>query len=695
MNVLRPYPNEIFYSWVIRMYRLHTKPTKRFLTEMFGITKIGMYKVRNFKEESLQRLLPIEEITKYQSIVPLLQICMTREEYQNMIYDIDKETFTRYKQSLCAKICPKCYQEDIEKYGEPYLHVEHQLPENLVCYQHKIDLVKMKEKTISGLAVELFTLNHKEMKGTYICEHPFYYEVSEMIEKIIKERILGDIYLEDVQEKYKSKLREKGYYMHRLLDRQSLANDLIQEFGHSVLDTVGAGLKQDAGWTKGIVQKQQLKLKLICHLVIIKFLFGTIEEFVKYEPVEYAPFGRSPWPCLNPFCKQYMKESIKEVCFKKGSTGGRIAGTWECKECGFEYTRQGPDAKEEDKYRIGFVNKYGDVFDNKVKEVCEDTSLELEELVDLLQCKSVYILKKHMTRLGINPNVYNKRNAYHIEKVRIDKYKRKFIEKIQMNPDITLKEVRRTAGYKLLKEKDPHFCDKYFPKSQYITIGSNRFQARDQEIALQIECIAKDVIAKNKNVYMSKYFFQRQISYSGIKSNQILDKMPLTKQALENYCETKEEYNKRQMINKYTHIEKNLDKYKQKVEAYRKENPKATITEIRQLLGSRVVTLLNENYPEFCSQVFPKKKGVWVGTKEWEERDIKIAHKVEEIGREILDKNEYQRMTKRLFRMRTGYYEIENKKMLNDMPITKRTLEKYCETVEQYKMRKSTNGKID
>ncbi|WP_410497163.1 TnsD family Tn7-like transposition protein [Cellulosilyticum sp. ST5] len=346
MSVLRPYTGEIFYSWVTRMYSLHTKTKTPYLIEMFGMTSIGIYKVKSFQDDTLQQLLPLEEIIQYQSIVPLLQLCMKREEYKDMIKNINSEMFAHYKWPQYAKVCPQCYQEEIHQYGEPYLHVEHQLPENLVCNKHGLDLVILEEGAVAGSHVSLVILLIKKIKETHIYNHSFYHEVSKMISKIFNEGVLEGIYLEEAQAKYESKLRYKGYYMHTLLDRQLLAKDIIEYFSHEVLDTVGASLKQGIGWIKSITQKQQKKLKLICHLIIIQFLFGSIEEFVKYDPLDYKPFGEGPWPCLNPFCRQYMQGSIEKVYIKNGRTGGRVIGTWECKECGFRYSRQGPDEKE-------------------------------------------------------------------------------------------------------------------------------------------------------------------------------------------------------------------------------------------------------------------------------------------------------------------------------------------------------------
>lgn len=62
MSILRPYPGEIFYSWITRMYSLYTRPETSFIGGMFETNIMGIYKVKKFEDPLLQTLLPIEEI---------------------------------------------------------------------------------------------------------------------------------------------------------------------------------------------------------------------------------------------------------------------------------------------------------------------------------------------------------------------------------------------------------------------------------------------------------------------------------------------------------------------------------------------------------------------------------------------------------------------------------------------------------
>lgn len=545
MNILRPYPGEILYSWVVRMYALYTKGEECWLKEMFGMNRFGIYKVKRFNNTSIQKVFPIEEIIRYHSIASLLQVSMTKEQYKEMITNIDGEKFARYKWPIHPKICPKCHKEDIEKYGEPYLHVEHQLPENLVCHKHSVDLTIMKEGIVARKGIQLYILPRNNIKETSSYKNPFYFEVSKMISEIFNNGILQDIFQEQAYLKYQSKLREKGYYNETLMDKQTVKKDLLQYFGEDVLDNLGVSMSQDRGWLSSITQKQQAKLRLIHHLVMIKFLFGTIEKFVSYEAKDYEPFGKGPWPCLNPFCSLYKQNTISKVKTRKGHIDSYIVGVWECKTCGFVYTRQGPDPKNINQYKIATIRRYGKIFDEIVKEGRDDINQGLIELAKTVPYTKRKTLNKHLEKLGIDVAIYNKNMVYAGEKEEIEEYKKILLDRLKTRPNTTYEDIRKTHYYIRLRKLDPVFCDTQLPKPNVIRTGTKQFEERDRAIATEIMKIAEDILATNKAVRMTKHYFTSQIGYRGLEDKNMLDKMHLTKEVLEKYCESTQEYHNR------------------------------------------------------------------------------------------------------------------------------------------------------
>jgi hypothetical protein len=54
------------------------------------------------------------------------------------------------------------------------------------------------------------------------------------------------------------------------------------------------------GWNKATIE-DPLK-----HILFMRFL-GLSPEVLFNQNVGYLPFGKGPYPCLNPVCKQYKK----------------------------------------------------------------------------------------------------------------------------------------------------------------------------------------------------------------------------------------------------------------------------------------------------------------------------------------------------------------------------------------------------
>src|SRR5262249_61192938 len=87
------------------------------------------------------------------------------------------------------------------------------------------------------------------------------------------------------------------------------------------------------------------------------------------------PSGAPPWPCLNPASEHYRELRIEECAVKNRKTRikdpqrkphRRPVGKFVC-DCGFAYSRIGPDASEEDRYQIGRVIEFGTTWESKLR----------------------------------------------------------------------------------------------------------------------------------------------------------------------------------------------------------------------------------------------------------------------------------------------------------------------------------------
>ncbi len=99
------------------------------------------------------------------------------------------------------------------------------------------------------------------------------------------------------------------------------------------------------------------------HILLINFLCEDIKEFFKGVTNSYNPFGHGPWPCLNIACSNYKKDIIKDVVVTDDYKTRIPVGTVRC-NCGCVYSRKGPDKSVDDRYKIGRIKEFGDVWVN-------------------------------------------------------------------------------------------------------------------------------------------------------------------------------------------------------------------------------------------------------------------------------------------------------------------------------------------
>ncbi|MNW55055.1 hypothetical protein D3C74_326920 [compost metagenome] len=87
--------------------------------------------------------------------------------------------------------------------------------------------------------------------------------------------------------------------------------------------------------------------------------------------MSYSPFGEGPWPCLNQAADHYRESLIPKVRITRCSDTGKPVGTFTC-NCGFSYSRRGPDKKSEDRYRIGRIKSFGPIWKKQLTVYLED-----------------------------------------------------------------------------------------------------------------------------------------------------------------------------------------------------------------------------------------------------------------------------------------------------------------------------------
>ena len=166
-----PYPGELFYSVLCRYYmssgiREHNIVKRQLFGNRAGIKMATLYP--NAAIHAVLSQLPkgvydgrdmIVHHTPFAYYTRMYSINEREALLDDLLQGRSKtpthlwKTFPRGDYAL--RYCPLCVQEDAQIYGEPYYHVEHQIPLSSVCVRHKCQLKQI------AVANPRLTLNNK------------------------------------------------------------------------------------------------------------------------------------------------------------------------------------------------------------------------------------------------------------------------------------------------------------------------------------------------------------------------------------------------------------------------------------------------------------------------------------------------------------------------------------------------------
>lgn len=388
------YKDELLYSGIAR-YHINSgnKTQKQTIEDLFGDgwvcatadlpTHLSalVSKIHNlYSSEQLIRehtLLPYYTHFMSQSKIEQIEMLMKEGTAQGAVHASLGLMATKVKIPKYLQFCRECYAEEAET-CEPYWHRSHQLPGVAVCSVHKQRLV------ISN--VECGTQNHKfefvalstikkdqcqelnigsSWKDTlvYIAEQ----SASMLVPSCLQKNALPA---------YKDSLYKEGYLtpkgrvkFQRLI--QNLRLFYTDELLHYLkCEVTGAS----ETWLHKIIRTSGEIIQPLRHMLIVKFLGDIINTPTSHSAL---PFGEAPWPCLNKAAGHYRLDVIKDCKISRCNRTGRPVGTFQC-SCGFIYSRTGPDQSVHDRYRVGRLKEFGQIWLAKLREV-DQTNLSLRQ----------------------------------------------------------------------------------------------------------------------------------------------------------------------------------------------------------------------------------------------------------------------------------------------------------------------------
>ena len=414
-----PFPDEIFYSVCARYKdRVQYPDTKDIFQELFGtgyafVTVDLPCRLQHFFDRlPMGHTYTIDFFIDHHTLLPFYAPFLPEERYQHikeqMILGTGQALHRRLGTGLNSsfssnwlRYCPACVEEDRKVFGEPYWHRLHQTPGVEVCFVHETFLENSTIQMRSTFAKKLVSAKHaiQTTVPRTATSSPFY---------TVLMKIAQDIsYLLEHPRAPMDKLFFRAQYQ-KLLIRQGLMTlggnirtyDLlkafINDFPPELLILLHCEMKQkrqNKNWLSGILNSSTTSHHPLKHILAIEFLGSNVRTFFSQNFASSKPFGNGPWPCLNPICKHYQQKRILIYRLSEHRGKGCLVGIFAC-DCGFMYSRCGPDHSYEDIFRKDATISYGRVWETELRKLWFDLTLTCNDIAQRLEVNESTVRKQ-------------------------------------------------------------------------------------------------------------------------------------------------------------------------------------------------------------------------------------------------------------------------------------------------------------
>jgi hypothetical protein len=580
-----PYPDELLYSLCARFStRVAYSGAKSTLQEIFGATTASAVIDLPNRLGYLATALPagtsltLDSLILRHTLFPFFSAFIQPERVRQLRKSmaISCGTATHMRSGVMAsristpgylRFCPKCKLEDEKYFGETYWHRLHQLPGVEICSSHQAFLQnssvglrasrKHLQFTSAEQATRAMEVRHVDIVNR---DHRALLRLSRDAAWLLEQHSVGTA-PSALYSRYLRLLIDQGLatytgsiHVGKLLDefKRFYSRALLK-----LLHCEFTGADQvKTNWLLRLVRKPKHAQHPLYHLLLIQFLGCTAEEFFRL-PAELSFFGEGPWPCLNPAADHYRKLVIRECKPSSRLRDNRPVGTFSC-ECGFSYARSGPDSSAEDRFRVGRMISFGQVWEAKLKQLWKDSSLSLSEVGRRLGVDPLTV-RRHAARLRL-PFSRDGRNSRPLkcaaqlkgkflsaawEKKR-RRCRSKWLSAMKPHRKSTLKALRHKLPreYAWLLQNDAKWLEKHKPRPmrRNLSTASIDWKRRDAEYAVAVRLAAsrlKD--APGRPVWVTKTAIGRALGTITLL-RQKLHNMPLTSQVLAGVVETREQY---------------------------------------------------------------------------------------------------------------------------------------------------------
>ncbi|MBG9541612.1 hypothetical protein ABE29_01965 [Cytobacillus firmus] len=516
-----PYPDELLYSVLARyhVWSGNTSP-KMTVEELFGkrtvrsvwdlpanlnmlLSQLGSY----WGADQL-----INNHTMYPYYAAFLLPKQAKQVKKSMLNSKGSTIHTRIgvsasnvKVKINLWVCGGCIKEDMDTYGETYWRRVHQAPGVFVCPKHESVL----EETVASVKSQNqheFIVATPDVERTKIRLDGLSKEEIQLLLDISKETdsLLNNTRLQAndnaIRSKYMELLKQKGYAsVNGMVKRDRLYQSFGAKFSDRSLELLQSPVKfQETDWLTMIFQKHRKSFHPLRHLLVMMYLETELDHL--FGKKEYQPFGKGPWLCLNVACPNHRKPVVKDLTVTICYDTRKPVGTFRC-DCGFVFSRRGPDQNKDDQYRVGTIKDYGPVWKMKLTELVNEGN-PLTEIAKEMQADRATI-KKYAAELELKvpwklPKIEKKEVNEPLEdfEAQLNVRKNKWHELQKEYPEKSKTELRKMVPdvYAFLYRNDRDWLNTHSPVKKRIQSPYQRvdWEKRDKELLKQVKKVIRN-----------------------------------------------------------------------------------------------------------------------------------------------------------------------------------------------------------
>lgn len=399
------------------------------------------------------------------------------------------------------RYCPVCYKTDIENFGEAFWHRSHQIDAVKLCALHSVHLIEsnvpFRDREHKYRLTDLNSLILQQQgndKTIEVSDYDLF--IAQSVHWLLNNKITMSG-MEDLRARYLNKLKEMGYATTSGIVRlDSFTNNFIDHYGSKYLSNIGCALEQngDKNWLRLLVRKQVQHLCPMWHILMMGFLGFTPQGFFSSEP-EFKPFAEGPWPCLNPAADHY-KESVVKHCIVKTnySNSGSPLGTFYC-ECGFVYTRLGPEKTTCEKFMYRDIRQFGNVWEQEVVRLVKCEGISLRKVAKKLNT-CYHTVRKYLDKNLSIPLAGNCNQRF--ESIKMS-YRSRWLVLQEQFPEKTKTQLSRAnAGlYSWLSQRDRiwlHANSPVLQKPKKHSLKNINWAKRDEQLFIKVKKAIEEII---------------------------------------------------------------------------------------------------------------------------------------------------------------------------------------------------------